>query len=260
MPSRVTAAPTSRNQILGHCSRIATAPGGAPSCLATLRVGSPDGVFVVDAQQRIVHWNDIVHTLLGYAPDEVLGRRCYEVLAGHDAAGRNVCQRLCREVRCAERGQSAPDRDVLVRARDGRRIWLHIVSLLLTLPCYDEPLIVHLCRDVTKEKHAVRIFDVLLGLLSEHIEHSEHVTAGPSRLSPVAGSVLTARERDVLAFLAEGHGTDTIAERLCVSRSTARKHIQSILTKFGVHSRVEALAYAARHRLLPYPDNATPVF
>ncbi|WP_306748925.1 response regulator transcription factor [Saccharothrix yanglingensis] len=46
--------------------------------------------------------------------------------------------------------------------------------------------------------------------------------------------VLTARERDVLAHMAEGHTNNAIADRLHVSRSAVEKHINSIFDKLGL--------------------------
>lgn len=62
----------------------------------------------------------------------------------------------------------------------------------------------------------------------------------PRRHDPVAE--LTERERQVLALLELGMDTEGIVERLGISRSTVRTHVQSILSKMGVHSRVQALA------------------
>jgi DNA-binding NarL/FixJ family response regulator len=61
---------------------------------------------------------------------------------------------------------------------------------------------------------------------------------------------LTAREREVLAFLAGGADTAAIAEALFLSRNTIRTHIGNILGKLAVHSRVEAAAFAVRHRIV----------
>jgi DNA-binding NarL/FixJ family response regulator len=41
-----------------------------------------------------------------------------------------------------------------------------------------------------------------------------------------------------------------MADRLHVSPTTIRNHVQNITAKLGVHSRLEAVAYATRHRLL----------
>jgi two-component system nitrate/nitrite response regulator NarL len=50
--------------------------------------------------------------------------------------------------------------------------------------------------------------------------------------------------------MADGLGTAAVAERLHVSRATIRNHVQNILAKLGVHSRLQAVAFATRHRLL----------
>ncbi|MDQ1484450.1 MAG: two-component system, NarL family, nitrate/nitrite response regulator NarL [Actinomycetota bacterium] len=66
---------------------------------------------------------------------------------------------------------------------------------------------------------------------------------------------LTAREREVLARLTRGESTRQIAQDMGVAYSTARTHIQSVLDKLGVHSRLEAAAFAARHQLAwPVPN------
>jgi DNA-binding NarL/FixJ family response regulator len=46
----------------------------------------------------------------------------------------------------------------------------------------------------------------------------------------------------VIGLLARGMGTREMADRLQVSRATIRNHVQSILGKLGVHSRLEAVA------------------
>jgi two-component system nitrate/nitrite response regulator NarL len=61
---------------------------------------------------------------------------------------------------------------------------------------------------------------------------------------------LTARERECLQLLVEGLDTAGIAIKLGVSAATVRTHIQSLMTKLGVHSRLEAASYAVRYRLL----------
>ena len=57
---------------------------------------------------------------------------------------------------------------------------------------------------------------------------------------------LTSREREVLQLLAEGLDGTLIAEKLFVSPATVRNHVQHILTKLGVHSRLEAVSVVLR--------------
>ncbi|EWT01728.1 transcriptional regulator [Intrasporangium oryzae NRRL B-24470] len=58
---------------------------------------------------------------------------------------------------------------------------------------------------------------------------------------------LTDREWDVLRCITRGQTTQQIAEQLGVRNSTARTHVQNLLTKLGVHSRLEAAALMADH-------------
>jgi two-component system, NarL family, nitrate/nitrite response regulator NarL len=57
---------------------------------------------------------------------------------------------------------------------------------------------------------------------------------------------LTPRERRVLELLVDGQNTAEIVARLHISDSTARTHVQSILSKLGVHSRLQAVALLHR--------------
>ena len=57
---------------------------------------------------------------------------------------------------------------------------------------------------------------------------------------------LTARELEVLQLLAEGASTAQASEQLGISSATLRAHVQAILRKLGAHSRLEAVAEAAR--------------
>jgi DNA-binding NarL/FixJ family response regulator len=61
---------------------------------------------------------------------------------------------------------------------------------------------------------------------------------------------LTPREREVLALLVEGLDGRAISDRLGISANTVRTHVQSVLTKLQVHSRLEAATFAVRHRLV----------
>lgn len=63
-------------------------------------------------------------------------------------------------------------------------------------------------------------------------------------------SRLTRREKEVLALLADGSDNEAIAEALVISPQTARTHIQNILGKLGVHSRLEAAAFVVQNGIL----------
>ena len=71
---------------------------------------------------------------------------------------------------------------------------------------------------------------------------------------------LTQREREVLERLVRGHSTQALARDMGVRYSTIRTHIQSILNKLGVHSKLEAVAFAVREGLVAVnPNGSSPV-
>lgn len=61
---------------------------------------------------------------------------------------------------------------------------------------------------------------------------------------------LTGRELEVLQRLAEGLSTADASRELGISTATLRAHVQSVLRKLGAHSRLEAVAEAARIGLI----------
>jgi len=89
--------------------------------------------------------------------------------------------------------------------------------------------------------------------------HSGRATLSPdaaqalvqsSNQPPVPGSDLTEREHEVLVLLVEGLNNTQIAEKLTVSPSTIKSHVSSILSKFEVTTRTEAVTLAFRHKLV----------
>jgi DNA-binding NarL/FixJ family response regulator len=62
---------------------------------------------------------------------------------------------------------------------------------------------------------------------------------------------LSRREREVFELLVSGHDQQRIAKELIISPATARTHLQNVLRKLEVHSRLEATALALTHDLFP---------
>jgi two-component system, NarL family, nitrate/nitrite response regulator NarL len=80
-------------------------------------------------------------------------------------------------------------------------------------------------------------------------------SAPPGHPRRLAG-YLTARERECLTLLVRGLSTAAMVDVLGVSRTTVRTHVQALLTKLGVHSRLEAASFAVRYGLLDDPADA----
>jgi DNA-binding NarL/FixJ family response regulator len=65
---------------------------------------------------------------------------------------------------------------------------------------------------------------------------------------------LSERERQVLALLARGYSNRRIADACFLSLNTVRTHVQNVLVKLGVHSKLEAAALAVRQGLVSIED------
>ena len=85
---------------------------------------------------------------------------------------------------------------------------------------------------------------LLAGLLNKLMRHRRERDNAIFLLSQ-----LTRRERQVLAMVARGADNRAIAGALGITQDTARTHIQNLLAKLRVHSRLEAAAFAARSGL-----------
>jgi DNA-binding NarL/FixJ family response regulator len=65
---------------------------------------------------------------------------------------------------------------------------------------------------------------------------------------------LTARELEVLKLVAKGMSNREIADELFISENTVKNHVRNILEKLHLHSRMEAVMYALREKLLDLRD------
>jgi DNA-binding CsgD family transcriptional regulator/tetratricopeptide (TPR) repeat protein len=141
-------------------------------------------------------------------------------------------------LRLAEARASAGDREA---AADSAREALHGAEAMGAAP---------LSEDIRALVRAAR-----LPLASDE---DADPTRGPAAPQPGLAEQLglTAREREVLALIADGRSNGQIATELFISRKTASVHVSSILSKLGVSSRAEAAALAHRQGLVGAADDA----
>ncbi len=192
-----------------------------------------DGAFAVGADGRILSWNRAAERILGFTARQVLGRPCCEVFAGRDDRDNLLCYQGCHVRTLVSMGESVQNFDMRVRTKAGRLVWINVSVLTAGRQHPGGPVSVHLFRDVTATKE-------LLTLVHERLAGPPAETSG----------TLTRREVEILRLIAGGVRTRDAAAKLHVSTATVRNHVQNILAKLGVHSRLEAVAYAHRHRLL----------
>jgi two-component system NarL family response regulator len=106
-------------------------------------------------------------------------------------------------------------------------------------------------KDATAEQFQRSLRSVLEGQLVV----PQRAARGGIEAEPGGLTALTRREREVLSLLAEGLNSEQMAERLHVSTHTIRTHVQNVLDKLNLHSRLEAAAYAVRHGIAGPPGS-----
>jgi PAS domain S-box-containing protein len=215
-----------------------------------------DGVFAVDANQRIIRWNGGAERILKISSDLVLNHDCYRIVAGHISPDRPWCRANCKARTCVLKGIPLENFDLMTKTSEGEPIWINVS--IVSPPLGNEPVTVHVFRDITREKRAGQAVDQFLAALGVSGDGRNAPADGRARIKSVG--VLTAsaeslpglssREIEVLTLLAEGLSTKTLAERLGISHFTVRNHIQNILVKLELHSKAQAVSYAFKRGLL----------
>ena len=75
-------------------------------------------------------------------------------------------------------------------------------------------------------------------------EYAARARPAPDSRTAAALGALTEREREVLALVAQGLSNEEIAERLVLSRATARTHVSRVLAKVGARDRTQLVVLA----------------
>jgi DNA-binding NarL/FixJ family response regulator len=82
---------------------------------------------------------------------------------------------------------------------------------------------------------------LLAGTLFSHVAAQARARG---RRGAKAAVRMTAREREVIASIADGMGNKEIADRLHIATHTVKSHVHNILEKLALHTRLEVAAYA----------------
>jgi NarL family two-component system response regulator LiaR len=106
----------------------------------------------------------------------------------------------------------------------------------------------YLLKDVDPDELAAAIRNAIRGQPTLAPEATRALVQAAAR-PPVPEIHLTERERSVLALMIQGLTNLEIAQQLGVKHSTIRFHVSNILSKLGVNSRTEAVAFALQNKL-----------
>ena len=223
-------------------------PSGPVGDLLRMLARSSDGVFAVDADQQIVFWSKSAEELLQHTAADVLGKRCYQVILGRDYEGDPFCRANCPTIRAVRRGSGVANFDIDCPHGDDQA-WLNVSIVPVRTNSRKGAMAIHMVRDVSDRRRSERLAQATQAVVAQFTTGGSGVEhrSGPY---PPPEPDLTHRESEVLRLLAAGLTTEELAERLVVSRVTVRNHIQHLLAKLGVHSRLEAVLNGARHGLI----------
>jgi two-component system nitrate/nitrite response regulator NarL len=193
---------------------------------------------------------DAIHPILRAGGLEVVG------IASTVAEALELAKAECPDVVLLDLG--LPDGDAVQLGRDiidvvpGVRIF--VLTGMNNGPIVREALAAGFHGYLTKDMRADQVIASLTRVDDDQVVLSRKLTlavtgsvSAEQRTAQARAGALTPRELDVLSMLVQGASTTGIASTLYLSPKTIRTHVQRVLAKLEVHSRVEAVSFAVRH-------------
>jgi PAS domain S-box-containing protein len=199
-----------------------------------------EAAFAVGQDGKIVAWNRAAERQFGVTTEDAIDRPCHEVVCGRDVFGNRYCHDSCAVLRMARDQEPVRSFEMQIRDSTGRLTPVRVSVLQLSDGSDDGFALLHLLNAAT---------GVEASCVPGELMPSLEIRGGESDAAS-SRNRLTRRERQVLTLLSEGNSTKRVAERLSISPTTVRNHVQSVLRKLGVHSKLEAVSLALRERIV----------
>ena len=115
----------------------------------------------------------------------------------------------------------------------------------------------YLLKEISIEEVAEAIRSVMTGqslitpsMASKLLAEFSNLSKKAEARNAVPAPRLTERELEVLRLVAQGMSNKEIATELYISENTVKNHVRNILEKLHLHSRMEAVVYAVREKIL----------
>jgi DNA-binding CsgD family transcriptional regulator len=181
-----------------------------------------EAVVAVDEKGRIRVWNAAAERLLGRTAAAVVGRPCHEVVRGRDVFGNSLCHENCSVQVMARRGEAVQPFQWI--AHTGPGVHCGTGVNVTTVP--------------GERKGQFTLV---------HVLQPNGPTGDPHTLDRAAVAAgLSPREIEVLSAVARGLKNREIAAELQICLATVRNHVQSLIQKLQVRSKLEAVALLLR--------------
>ncbi len=208
------------------------------------------GAYAVNVEQTIVFWNETAQHILGYSANQVLGRRCYEVLVGTTEGSLTPeCQAGCPSILCLQAGQIPGTNRLQMLCSSGARKSVSLTPMVIGGGQNDPPLLVHLFVDEPEagglDQAAESVRHELTQSGYDIVSDRTYADSAPSDTPS-----LTSRELQILRLVALGTQVSEISAELHISPHTVRNHIRNFRGKLGAATRLEAVVNALRLGIL----------
>jgi DNA-binding CsgD family transcriptional regulator len=232
-------------RVLESRSRFNTEPG---SEVLDALAQSDTPALATDIGGHVVFWNHAAERLIGRPANQVLGRRCYDVLGGRDVFGNRYCHENCSVLSMSRKSEAVKGFEIVLSGTAKPEQAVNVSVLRVPGARPENFILVHLLQPIDRASRLARALESLgarpEGNGSGSGANGQPIAAGPVSLSKVPP--LTEREREILRWVAGGLQNKEIAQKLGISLATVRNHIHNILEKLDVHSKLEAVSLAFR--------------
>ena len=99
------------------------------SLLLKIFENASDGVYCIDRERKILHWNKKGEGVTGYEAEKVLGRRCQDDILKHvDDKGTQLCLEKCPLVKAMKEG-TVQTEEIFLHHREGYRVPVIVVGI-----------------------------------------------------------------------------------------------------------------------------------
>jgi DNA-binding CsgD family transcriptional regulator len=212
--------------------------------------------LATDIGGHVVFWNRAAERLLGRATNQVLGRRCYDVLGGKDIFGNRFCHENCSVVSMTRKGEVVQGFEIVLGSSP--KLEQNINVTVLKIPGSRPELftLVHILQPIDRSARLTRALERLGAQKAGTTTNTDgwEPVPSPGPISVPKAPPLTDREKEILRWVAAGLQNKEIAHKLGISLATVRNHIHNILEKLDVHSKLEAVSLAFRQGWVSGPN------
>jgi len=169
-----------------------------------------------------------------------------------------IAEQIAPDVCLMDRSFPDGDGDGVVAARELARVVPS--TRVLMLSGHTDPVVVREALEagvsgyLRKDEAMGAILEAVDAVVRGELVIDPSLLRPPTRQPTALVAPLTTREQEVLQRIVDGQSTRSLAAAMNVSYSTARTHTQNLLDKLGVHTQLQAAAFAVRHGLVAPGD------